>query len=141
MENRAPILTAHYLDRADQFLNAMKLLADDLPSYKTSVGLLAVHSAISLNDAILAGVTGKRSKREDHPSAARELRRICNKLRIENRNGIHHFSWLLGKKSDIAYGDQRLTDNLMQLSVDKAEKFSNWAYTYFREVLRVETES
>jgi hypothetical protein len=141
MQNRAPILTAHYLDRADQFLNAMKLLADDLQAYKTSVGLLAVHSAISLNDAILAGVTGTRSKREDHSSAAKELHRICNELRIENTRGIQHFSWLLGKKADIAYGDQRLTHTLMQLSVDKAEKFSNWAYTYFREVLRVEKES
>jgi hypothetical protein len=141
MQNRDPILTAHYLERADQFLNAMKLLGDDLRSYRTSVGLLAVHSAISLNDAIVAGVTGTRSKYEDHSSAAQELHRICNELQIENTKGVQHFTWLLGKKSHIAYGDQRLTDGLLQLSVDRAEKFSNWAYTYFREVLRVETES
>jgi len=59
MENRAPILTDRYMDKADHFLQGMRLLADDFGAYRTSIGLLAIHSAISLNDAILAGVTGQ----------------------------------------------------------------------------------
>jgi hypothetical protein len=140
MQNLSPLLTAHYLGKAVHFLGAMKLLADDLATYKSSVGLLAVHSAISLNDAILAGVTGKRSKGEDHGNAARELEKVCALARIKNTNGIQHLTWLLGKKTEIAYGEHRLSDATLQLSIDKAERFSNWAYTNFKEVLRVEPE-
>ena|SRR5258708_458777 len=140
MENRAPILTAHYLDKAAHFLGAMKRLADDRIAYKSSIGLLAVHSAISLNDAILAGVTGRRSKGEDHGNAAKELQKVCDLVKIENTRGIQHLAWLLGKKTEIAYGEHRLSDATLQLSIDKAERFSNWAYTYFKEVLRVGQE-
>jgi hypothetical protein len=83
MENRAPILTYRYVDKADHFLQGMRLLADDFEAYRTSIGLLAIHSAISLNDAILAGVTGQSGKYEDHSNAARELERICGELKVE----------------------------------------------------------
>jgi len=141
MRNLAPLLTAHYQEKATHFFQGMKLLADDLESYKTSIGLLAIHSAISLNDAILAGVTRKRGKGEDHATAARELQRICNRLKISNTNGIIHFSWLLGKKTAIAYGEQRTDESILKLSIDKAERFSTWAYMHFKEILRVEKES
>jgi len=61
MENHNPLLTSHYREKADHFLYGMRLLADDFTAYKTSIGLLAIHSAISLNDAILAGITGERN--------------------------------------------------------------------------------
>src|SRR5262249_1849834 len=111
MENRAPMLTSHYLEKADQFLQGMRLLADDVGTYRTGIGLLAVHSAISMSDAILAGVRGERSKAENHSAAAHELERVCNELRIEKISGIRHFMSLLSRKSDIAYGDQRIDDN------------------------------
>ncbi len=96
------MLTAHYVDKADHFLQGMRLLADDFATYRTGIGLLAIHSAISLNDAILAGVTGERSKAEDHSAAARELERVCGELKIEKTPGVRHFSSLLRRKSDIA---------------------------------------
>src|SRR5260370_13342482 len=135
MENRAPMLTAHYVDKADHFLQGMRLIADDFATYRTGIGLLAIHSAISLNDAILAGVTGERSKAEDHSAAARELERVCGELKIEKTPGVRHFSFLLRRKSDIAYGDQRIDDNDVKSAIDKAERFTNWAYTHFKEVL------
>jgi hypothetical protein len=113
----------------------MRLLADDLGAYRTGIGLLAVHSAISLNDAILAGITGERSKLENHSAAARELERVCGELKIEKMPGVRHFFSLLSRKSDIAYGEQRVDDNNVKSAIDKAEKFTNWAYTHFKEVL------
>jgi len=113
----------------------MRLLADDFGAYRTSIGLLAIHSAISLNDAILAGVTGQSGKSEDHSSAARELERICGELKVEKMPGVRHFSLLLSRKSDIAYGDQRIDDNDVKTVIDRAERFANWAYTHFKEVL------
>lgn len=141
MKNLAPLLTAHYLEKATHFFQGMRLLADDLPVYKTSIGLLAIHSAISLNDAILVGITGERRKAQDHLAAAAELEKICRQRKIENINGIRHFSWLLSKKTAISYGDQRIDEAVLKLSIDKAERFSNWAYSHFKEVLRVEEES
>jgi len=136
MQNVSPLLTAHYRDKADHCFNAMKLLAEDVASFRTGIGLLAVHSAISLNDAILVGITGKRGKGEDHQIAVRQLERICNELKMENKKGVQYFSWLLSKKSDIAYGERRIEDPVLMLSMDRAEKFVNWAYTQFKEVLR-----
>jgi len=135
MENRAPLLTAHYRDKADHFLHGMRLLADDFAAYRTGIGLLAIHSAISLNDAILAGITGARSRAEDHSAAARELSKICSELKIEQTQGVRHFSALLSRKTDVAYGDQRIDDNDVKSAIDRAERFANWAYTYFKEVL------
>jgi len=135
MENRSPLLTAHYVDKSDHFLEGMRLLAIDIAAYRSSIGLLAVHGAISLNDAIVAGITGSRSKADDHSEAARELERICAELKIEARQGIRHFSMLLGRKNHIAYGDQRIDDNDVKAVVERAERFASWAYNHFKEVL------
>lgn len=106
-------------------------------TYRTGIGLLAIHSAISLNDAILAGVTGTHSRADDHSAAARELERICSELKIEQKQGIRHFSALLSRKTDIAYGNRRIDDNDVKFAINSAERFANWAYNHFREVLGV----
>jgi hypothetical protein len=61
--------TQQYIEKADCFLEGMRLLADDIPAYRSGVGLLAIHSAISLGDAIKVGLTGKRGKYQDHSQA------------------------------------------------------------------------
>jgi len=77
----------------------MKLAADDLPAYRTGIALLAVHSAISLNDAIAAGLTGKAGRHQDHLTAAAELERSARKHRISNLNGVSHLRRLLAEKT------------------------------------------
>lgn len=94
-----------------------------------------MHSAISLNDAITAGITGKRSKHQDHLAAVKELEGISRKNSIRNLNGIGHFRWLLTEKTRIAYGCERLDDALIHMSIDRAERFHSWAYNYFKEIL------
>jgi hypothetical protein len=98
----------------------MLLLADDLEAYDAAVALLAVHCAISLNDAIQVGSTGKRSRYESHVQTVSDLERICRSNRIDTL-GIVHLKWLLTNKTAISYGDRRFTDTAV--ARDKAERF------------------
>lgn len=135
MKNLDPLATQQYIEKADHFFQAMKLAADDMASYRTSVALLAVHSAISLNDAITAGLTGKRNKYQDHLSAGSQLEAFARTFRLGNLNGIVHLRWLLNEKTRIAYGRERLDDAVVLQSINRAERFHAWAYNYFKEIL------
>jgi hypothetical protein len=135
LKNLDPVATRQYIEKADHFFQAMRLAADDLPAYRTGISLLAVHSAISLNDAIAAGLTGKISRHQDHRVAVAELERISRKHRIGNLNGIGHLRWLVSEKTKIAYSSQRLDDALVRMSVTRAERFQSWAYNNFKEIL------
>lgn len=134
MKNINPVATGQYVEKADHFFQAMRLLADDRAAYRTGIALLAVHSAISLSDAITSGLTGKRSKHQDHLAAVTQLESLSRKHHITNRNGIGYFRWLLTEKSRIAYGGERLDDGLVLLSISRAERFHAWAYNYFKEI-------
>jgi hypothetical protein len=135
MKNLDPVATQQYIEKADHFFRAMKLAGLEISEYRSSIALLAVHSAISLNDAITAGSTGKRVRHQDHRAAARELEGISRKQRIQNLNGVGHLRWLMVEKTRIAYGRERLDDALVRMSVDRAERFHSWAYNYFKEIL------
>lgn len=136
MKNVNPIETRQFIDKADHFLHGMNLLNDDVPYYRTGIGLLAIHSAISLSDAITVGLTGKRRTYQDHAKAARELEGLCSSNKISDKKGINHFKWLLAKKNTVAYLGDRIDDSSLKQAVDKAQKFNGWAYTQFKEILR-----
>jgi hypothetical protein len=114
----------------------MKLLNDDSRNLRYGVGLLAVHSAISLSDAISVGLTGNRGKYQDHVQAARELSRLCASNKVSDVQGIRHLEWLLGQKNAVAYEHRRFSDDSVRLAVEKAERFNVWAYNHFKEILR-----
>ena len=140
MKNIDPVATKRYVDKADHFFQGMRLLGDDIESYRSGVGLLAIHSAISLSDAITVGLTGKRGRYQDHAQAARELERICSTNKVDRR-GLEHFRWLLAKKNAVAYQEVRFDDASVKLAVDKAQRFNAWAYIQFREVLRAQANA
>ena len=123
MNNRDPVLTQHYVEKADHFFQAMRLLSDDMSAYASSVALLAIHCSISLNDAIAVGVTGERSKSVGHKRAALDLEKLCKATKVTDRKGVQHLSWLLAWKTDVAYGEKRLDRTFMQAAMDKAERF------------------
>lgn len=134
MKNVNTIKTQQYILKADHFLKGMRLLKDDVENYRSGVGLLAVHSAISLSDAICVGLTGKTGKYLGHAQAARELNKLCTSHRVPNQ-GICHFEWLLGQKNAVAYEERRFDDASVNLAVEKAERFHAWAYNCFKEIL------
>ncbi len=138
MKNVSPVATKKYIEKADHFLKGMDLLYGDPQHYRTGIGLLAIHSAISLSDAIAMGLTGKRGKYQDHGHAASALEKLCTANKISDKKGIAHFKWLLGRKNVVAYQSDRFDDSSVKIAVDKAQRFNVWAYTQFKEVLRVQ---
>jgi hypothetical protein len=115
-----------YHRRARQLAGAMKLCQDDLAAYASAAVLLAVHSAISYNDALLVGLGGARPRGENHREAITALKRICTGAKIEQQ-GIAHLQKLLSAKTDISYGDKPVDENRITALCTAAFRFEKWA--------------
>lgn len=113
--------------QAEELLAAMKLLMDDISSYKSAVALLAVHSAIAFNDAVLAKLGPSTSKKDsNHSNAYRKTDRRCAEMKID-RHGLQHLESLLADKTAYSYSgtvDERKAKD----AALKAQRFANWAY-------------
>lgn len=131
MQNLKPDCDAKYLDKSSHYFHGMKSLSGDISKHRTSISLLAVHSAISLSDAIVAGVTGKRGKHQDHRQTIIELGKICRGKKISDGKGMSHLQWLRAKKTAIAYGPDPVADASIKSAIDHAERLSAWAYNHF----------
>lgn len=115
-----------YYRRAVQLADAMKLCRDDLRTYAAAVALLAVHSAISYSDAVLIGLSKTRPRGENHRAAISALKQACTRAKIDP-GGIVHFEKLVRVKTDISYGDQRVSDEKAEALSISAERFQTWA--------------
>ncbi len=123
-------MTSHQA-QAEELLGAMNLLMDDIASYKSAVALLAVHSAIAYNDAVLKRLTGSTYKGQDHSEAARKTKAACVKKKINGKkidaSGIQHLERLVAKKTSYSYSG--IVDvRIAQDAAMKATRFANWAY-------------
>jgi hypothetical protein len=125
----------HHRARAESFIDGVKFLADDLATYAATVALLAVHGAISLNDAVLVGCLGKRSNEQDHRAASKLLETLCNDRKAD-KDGVRHLVWLLSRKTDFAYGDRVILDSEVKSAVTTLQRFQAWVYRTFPEVSR-----
>jgi hypothetical protein len=114
-----------YVERAADFSAARRKLADD-QRCASSEALLAVHSAISWNDALLAKMSGKAYKSQDHAKAVVATEQECAKRRLET-DGLRHLRKLVAKKSDVAYGDRRISSEVASELSLSAERFEAWA--------------
>jgi len=115
-----------YYRRATQLADAMKLCEGELSVYASAAALLAVHSAISYNDAILIGLGGTRPRGENHQEAITALKRACTGARIECQ-GIAHLQRLLGAKTDVSYGEKQVDNERIEALCIAAERFQVWA--------------
>lgn len=118
-------MTTHQA-QAEELLSAMKLLRDDAAAYKSAVALLAVHSAIAFNDAVLVRLTGAIPKRTDHADGHRQTKAACARGDIDSA-GVQHLQRLIASKSSYSYAGI-VDEKKAQDAADKAEKFANWAY-------------
>lgn len=112
--------------RARQLAGAMQLCQDDMSAYASAAGLLAVHCAISYNDAVLIGLGGTRPRGENHREAIAALKRACTKAKIEQQ-GISQLQKLLSAKTDISYGDKQVVDQQTTALCNAAKRFETWA--------------
>jgi hypothetical protein len=115
-----------YQSRALQLANAMRLCAEDCPSYASAVALLAVHSAISYNDALHIRLTGGRPNSENHKDAFRSTKKACQKAKIDSA-GLRHLERLLSIKTDISYGNKAVRVEHAQVLNIEAQRFQAWA--------------
>lgn len=117
--------------------NAMRLCAEDCSSYASAVALLAVHSAISYNDALCIRLTGGRPKGEDHKDAVRSIKKACERAKIEPA-GLRHLEKLLSAKTDISYGDRAVNTERAQILSTTAERFVRWVEDTFADKRRAQ---
>jgi len=116
----------NFQSRAEQMLDAMSLLQDDIQHYAAAIALLAVHSAIAFNDAVQMKLSGKWAKDADHKKTASYTRELCNSLG-HNTAGITHLEKLLARKTDYSYSNTMIDDETAYAAGIHAERFQAWA--------------
>jgi len=115
-----------YLERAEQFARARELCRSD-PEYSAATALLAVHSAISFNDALLALLTNSRSKGTDHAEARFRTMEACRSRGIAT-DGLEHLKKLVSAKTNVSYGDQTISFDKAGELATASERFQSWTY-------------
>jgi hypothetical protein len=121
-----------FLERAKQLSEARKLIELDT-EYASATALLAVHSAIALNDAILLKLSGRIFRGEDHMAAVREVTKRCRARRLDT-SGITQLKALVAAKTRISYGPQSVTfAYAYELSV-ASRRFAVWSYKRLEEI-------
>jgi hypothetical protein len=124
---------AVYLKRHEACFSSMQLLADDPVSYGDAVALLAVHSAISLADAITVACKGLHGS-EDHRESWTLLKQLCRERRVPD-DGLAQYGRLLANKTAISYGAKPLDiESDVKPAQKQAERFTAWALKHFEEV-------
>ena len=116
-----------YHTRALQLADAMQLCRDDMDAYGSAAALLAIHSAISYNDAVVLTLLGRRPNTEDHQRAITATEKACAMARVNEKQGVKHLRKLLGAKNDVAYGDRQLEPATIEGLCIAAERFQTWA--------------
>jgi hypothetical protein len=123
----------HHLRRADDFLEGTRFTTDDA-SVANSSALLAIHSALSYNDALRAGLGAAKLSANDHSSVVNDMDRLIPPNRIRDRSGLEQLKILLAKKSAVAYGDGRIAAQDMKALTTRAERFARWANNIAKEL-------
>lgn len=114
-----------FLRRAEQLIDVRNLIRDD--PYPAAIALLAVHSAIAINDAVLTALTGSPYRGQDHRQAVKYTVTKCRVLKYD-AGGTKHLATLIRHKTNVTYGDRATTfEEADRLRVD-AERFETWAY-------------
>jgi hypothetical protein len=90
-----------------------------------AVGLNAVHSAISANDAITVYETGARSISEKHSDAVLLLLQTFRHNQ-ESEKYSKHLSWLIARKNMIEYETRLFYKKEAEDAMIHAERFLHW---------------
>ena len=131
----------HHLTRADAFYLTMQLIGSDPEysgggAYATAIPLLAVHTGISMADALLVFQRARRGSDPNHRESVRALMRLCSEMHVDN-TGVSHYAWLVENKTNLVYDDQR-TDQEQHIkkAALHAERFVRWVFRIFPDLAR-----
>ena len=119
-----------FLERARQLGLARELIrADDL--YCSATALVAVHTAIALNDALLLHLGARRPKGRDHSSAVTETEHACSAKKIDAK-GLKHLKTLLSRKTAVSYGEVSVSFEVASALAASSERFEEWVFSIIR---------
>lgn len=90
-----------------------------------AAGLCAVHTAISLNDALTGLRARVRSAGPKHDDAVDLFRR--NFTESGSQGAAEDLRWLIGKKSLVEYESRALTEKEAEEAVERADRFLEFA--------------
>ncbi len=114
-----------YLEKAEQFLRKARAALVDGDA--DTAGLLAVHAAISANDAVTGHYGKKRSSSEDHSVAASLLREAGPSGKKGWESQANRLSRIVAKKNLVAYEGRHISKKDSTYLVEQAERFVSWA--------------
>jgi HEPN domain-containing protein len=114
---------AGYLKKAADFNLAMH--ASFTAGNWNSVGLEAVHCAISGNDAVLSFFSGERSKRQDHKEAVSLLLKAVGT--DEAKSAAEHLRKVISLKNLIEYEGRSFTKAEAESIIKHVDRFYEWA--------------
>lgn len=113
-----------FMNRAFAFYRAMNAAYKDENWY--SVGLEAVHCAISATDAVLAKKCGIRCTGKDHRDV---IKLVQEKLGNEAKAQAGTLSRIINMKNQIEYEDRLFTEDEAEEIYKRADRYFNWART------------
>ena len=113
---------AEYLRKAKDFHNAMH--ASFAAGNWNSVGLEAVHCAISANDAILSFFTGERSRKQDHKEAVKLLIKAVETE--ESKKAAEHLRKIISLKNLIEYEERSFSKTEAENIIKHVDRFYDW---------------
>jgi hypothetical protein len=119
-----------YRDRAGEFFLGMNEEAE-LGRFNAAA-LLGIHAAIALSDAVVAHKVGIRSADENHATAVRLLKDVCQVAGVDS-GGAKRLGEIISRKNHVAYSDKYVaadTDEVQRVRRD-VERFFTWAYRSF----------
>jgi len=113
----------NYLVKAEQFLETARDAY--FKENWNAVGLNAVHSAISANDALTSYYGKVRSVSEKHSDSVNLLLKIL-KSNVETENNSKHILWLIGRKNLVEYESRLFFKKEAEESLKHAGRFLAW---------------
>ncbi len=114
----------NYLIKAKQFLETAQ--GAYLKKNWNAVGLNAIHSAISANDALTIYYGKIRSISKKHSEAVSLLLKILKNEKEAERNS-KHLLWLINRKNLVEYESRLFFQSEAEEALKHAERFLNWA--------------
>lgn len=110
---------------ADSFYKGAELAKDF--EYWNAAGLLIIHSAIALTDALTVKVGGVKSSGEDHLAAVDLLREIVS-LDARGNEAAKHLVRMIDQKNLVSYSGDVYTRAEVDTLWKHLERYRPWAF-------------
>ncbi|MBK6915009.1 MAG: hypothetical protein IPH11_15610 [Ignavibacteriales bacterium] len=99
--------------------------------YYNAAGLLIIHAAIAIADAITIRFSSTKCSGENHYEVIKLLKETAPRTR-DTQNALNHFEKLIDHKNAVSYqGDIYVKQDIEQL-LKHFDRFSNWAYSLLK---------